>query len=462
MGIKTVPHPPYCPDLAPGDFCLFPKLRGCRYEINEEMKEAVTKVIDTLTQEDFHGAFQKLFERYNKCIAAGGDCFKGDLSSICVLSINVLIRKKTGNLFNDPCINVSLSFGRILVCAYTIWLYGQILMSSTILSISPSLLIHVCSSTFLRILLHFAAFAYYVSKCFFSIIALSTSVASFLFSPWHSLFYSVVLCISYSANTFVNITDKTILHSVISKYKGNQGSLILVRILVLEKKTIDFWPVKIRLKIDSILYHLLKEATSPHYMVVDKFTYLGSSVSFTEKDINTRLTKTWSATDNLSVKWKSDLTDKIKRSFYKAAVVSILLYGCTTRTLTKHMEEKLYSNYARLLWAILNKFWRQHLTKQQLFGHRPAITKTIQVRRTRYAGHCWKNKDELISNLILWTPSHGRARVWRPSRTGCRLEDLSGAMDDRDEWREWVRGSVLMARHDVTSCKCRSGPSKRK
>ena len=78
MGIKTVRHPPYRPDLAPYDFWLFPKLRGCHYETIEEMKEAVTKVIDTLTQEDFHGAFQKLLERYNKGIAAGGDYFEGD------------------------------------------------------------------------------------------------------------------------------------------------------------------------------------------------------------------------------------------------------------------------------------------------------------------------------------------------------------------------------------------------
>ena len=76
MGIKTVPQPPYSPDLAPCDFCLFPKLRGCRYE--KEMKEAVTKVIDTLTQEDLHEAFQKLLEQYNKCIVAGGDYYKGD------------------------------------------------------------------------------------------------------------------------------------------------------------------------------------------------------------------------------------------------------------------------------------------------------------------------------------------------------------------------------------------------
>ena len=78
MGIKTVPHRPYRPDLAPCDFWLFPKLRGCRYETIEEIKEAVTKVIDTLTQENLHGAIQKLLERYNKCIAAGGDYFEAD------------------------------------------------------------------------------------------------------------------------------------------------------------------------------------------------------------------------------------------------------------------------------------------------------------------------------------------------------------------------------------------------
>ena len=78
MGIKTVPQPPYSPDLAPCDFWLFPKLTGCRYETIGEMKEAVTKVIDMFTQEDLHGTFQELFERYNKCIAAGGDYFEED------------------------------------------------------------------------------------------------------------------------------------------------------------------------------------------------------------------------------------------------------------------------------------------------------------------------------------------------------------------------------------------------
>ena len=101
MGIKTVPHRPYNRDLAPCDFCLFPKLRGCRYK-TIEMKEAVTKVINMLTQEEFHGVLKKLLERCNKCVAAGGDYFEGDKSFMCVLSIKVPIRKKSRSLFNDP------------------------------------------------------------------------------------------------------------------------------------------------------------------------------------------------------------------------------------------------------------------------------------------------------------------------------------------------------------------------
>ena len=152
--------------------------------------------------------------------------------------------------------------------------------------------------------------------------------------------------------------------------------------------------------------------------------------------------------NSLSVIWKSDLTDKINRSFFRAAVMSILLYGCTTWKLTKGMEKKLDGNYSRMLRAILNKFWRQHYTKLQPYNHLPLIKKTIQVRRTRRAGHCWRSKDELISDILQWTHSHGGAKAGRPARTyiqllctdiGCGLEDLSGAMNDRDGWRERAR-----------------------
>ena len=122
--------------------------------------------------------------------------------------------------------------------------------------------------------------------------------------------------------------------------------------------------------------------------LVDKFTYQGSSVTPTEKDIDTRLTKAWIAINRLSIIWKSNLTDKMKRSFFQAAVASILLYGCTTWTLTKRLEKKLDGNCTRMLRAILNKSWWQQPTRHQLYGHLPPITKTIQVRRTRHARHC--------------------------------------------------------------------------
>ena len=147
-------------------------------------------------------------------------------------------------------------------------------------------------------------------------------------------------------------------------------------------------------------------------------------------------------------KSKSDQTDKMKRSFFQAAVASILLYGCTTWMLTTLLEKKLDGNYTRMLRAILNKSWQQHPTRHQLYGHLPPIMKTIQVKRTRHAGYYWRSSDRLISYLLLWTPTHGRAKAGRPARkyiqqlcedTGCSPEDLPEAMNDREEWRERVR-----------------------
>ena len=142
--------------------------------------------------------------------------------------------------------------------------------------------------------------------------------------------------------------------------------------------------------------------------------YLRSSVSSTEKDIDTRLTKAWTAIDKLSIICKSDLTDEMKCSFFQAAVVSILLYGCTTWTLTKRLEKRLNGNYTRILRAILNKSWKQHPTKNQLYGHLPPITKTIQVRWTRTLleqgrahkwctpmdPHIWPSKSRTTSSNI--------------------------------------------------------------
>ena len=100
-----------------------------------------------------------------------------------------------------------------------------------------------------------------------------------------------------------------------------------------------------------------------------------------------------------------------------------------------------------MLRAILNQSWRQHPTKHQLYGHLPPITKTIKVRLTRHAGHCWRSRDELIRDVLLWTPTYGRAEAGRPARTyiqqlwedtGCSPEDLPDAMNNRENWGERV------------------------
>ena len=187
----------------------------------------------------------------------------------------------------------------------------------------------------------------------------------------------------------------------------------------------------------------LADCLSPEFKWQQVFAGLRDS-----SQIDTRLTKAWTAINRLSIIWKSDLTDNMKRSFFQAAVASILLYGCTTWTLTKRLEKKLDGNYTRMLRAILNKSWRQHPKRHHLYGHLPPITKTIQVRRTRHAGHCWRSRDELISDVLLRTPTHGRAKARRPARTyiqqlcedtGCCPEDLPEAMNDREKWQERVR-----------------------
>ena len=141
----------------------------------------------------------------------------------------------------------------------------------------------------------------------------------------------------------------------------------------------------------------------------------------------------------------------MKRSFFQAAVVSILLYGCTTWTLTKRLEKKLDGNYTKMLRAILNKSWRQHPTRHQLYDHLPPITKNIQVRRTRHVGHSWRSRDKLISDVLLWTPTNGRHE--HTFRSYVRIREVALKTCQR-RWtigRSGERGSgisVLAARHD--------------
>ena len=160
-----------------------------------------------------------------------------------------------------------------------------------------------------------------------------------------------------------------------------------------------------------------------------------------------QLAKAWTAIDRLSVIWKSVLTDNNKTLCFPSSL-SIMLNGCSTWTLTKRTEKKFDGNYTRMPQAILNKSWKQHPTRQLLYGYLLSITKTIQVRRTRHARYCWRKKGELKSDILLWTPSHGRTKTERPARTYVQqlctdtwysLEGLPGTMDIRDRWQERAR-----------------------
>ena len=141
--------------------------------------------------------------------------------------------------------------------------------------------------------------------------------------------------------------------------------------------------------------------------LVDQFTYFGSNISSTESDIKICIANMWTAIDRLSIIWKPGLSDKIKRDSFQAVTVSLVIYGCTIRTLTKCMGKKLGGNNRRMLHPILNKSLKQHPAKQQLYSHLSLISQTIQVKRTRHAGHSWRSKNDhnqhSLKDCYMWT-----------------------------------------------------------
>jgi len=181
---------------------------------------------------------------------------------------------------------------------------------------------------------------------------------------------------------------------------------------------------------------------------VDNFVYLGSNIASTEKDVDMRIAKAWSVVKKLTTIWKSNLSENLKRNFFRATTGSVLLYGSTTWTLTKSLELKLDGAFTRMLRAALNVSWREHPTNERLYGNIPKITSLIREQRTCLAGHSYRSKEELASELILWQPKHGHRGRGRPSKTfidqlssdtGCPSEHLATAMSDRQSWKERVR-----------------------
>ena len=180
------------------------------------------------------------------------------------------------------------------------------------------------------------------------------------------------------------------------------------------------------------------------------FKYLGSYIASTEKDIEIRIGKAWGAVNQLDSIWKSNLPDTLKRNFFRATVESVLVYGSTAWTLTTALESKIDGAYTRMLRAALNVSWKEHMTNTELYGKISPISQTIRTQRMRFAGHVWRNKDELVSDVLLWEPTHGRQDPGRPKRTfidqladdtGCRPQELKNAMSNKEDWRKRVMRS---------------------
>ena len=187
---------------------------------------------------------------------------------------------------------------------------------------------------------------------------------------------------------------------------------------------------------------------------VSDFRYLGSYVADSKKDFLTRKGQAWSACNKLHNIWQSSIAKSTKLSFFRTCVESILLYGAETWTMKKELQDRLDGTYTRLLMRVQNISWREHKTKEQIYGDIPPISDTVAQRRVRLAGHCYRAKDQVISDVICWRlpcPNRGR----RPLNyidvigrdTQYEIEDLPNIMRDKEYWRGVVNGiSVAAAR----------------
>ena len=178
---------------------------------------------------------------------------------------------------------------------------------------------------------------------------------------------------------------------------------------------------------------------------VDDFKYLGSYICDSRKDFLSRKALAWNACNKLHLIWESNISLSIKLSLFRACVESILLYGSETWTIKKSLKDRLDGTYTRLLMRVQNISWREHKTKDEIYGDLPPISTTVIKRSVRFAGHCFRSEKEVISGvLLLRLPQKTRGR--RPLNfvdyicrdTSSLLHDLPTLMSDREAWRTIV------------------------
>ena len=183
--------------------------------------------------------------------------------------------------------------------------------------------------------------------------------------------------------------------------------------------------------------------------MVSDYVYLGSFISSSEKDFLTRKGKAWAACNAMNKLWSSSLDRNFKLKIFKTAIEPILLYGSETWTLSKKLEKRLDGTYTRLLMRVQNISWKSHPTKTYIYNTLPPVSSLVQTRRVRFAGHCCRADQEVISDLLLWKPNsqnkRGRKLTYPDviSRdVGLKQEDLKTAMMDREVWRSYVEAIV--------------------
>ena len=181
---------------------------------------------------------------------------------------------------------------------------------------------------------------------------------------------------------------------------------------------------------------------------VQDFLYLGSWVNTSREDREARIAMAWKALCKMDNIWKSKMDKQLKIQFFRSTVETVLLYGCSSWTLTKALTKKLDGTYTRLLRAALNVSWRQHMTNKELYGILPKITDIICERRIRFSGHCWRSKEEVVHQVLLWEPKHGKRSSGQPPRTfidqltddtGILRDELGTVMEDRNVWKEVIK-----------------------
>ena len=195
----------------------------------------------------------------------------------------------------------------------------------------------------------------------------------------------------------------------------------------------------------------LSTSNGNHLEKVLDFQYLGSWVDESGKDFNIRKALAWKACNKMSTVWKSNLSTTLKISFFRAAVESILLYGAEGWTLTNQLEARLDGCYTRLLMRVLNLNWRDHPTREEIYGDLPKVSEVVRGRRLNFAAHCARRLNEPVSRLVFWCPqqgarSQGRPRLTYPKLliqdTGIHQQDLINLMQDRVQWRRFIMAKV--------------------